>query len=164
VTEGLATWAAGKYWEAWQKVTPTEMVRSYQREKRYIPLADHYKEDLKTPNNTSDCLAQRDLAYASWASFLDFLINKYGMEKLRQLLGPLETEVTGQFGQTGRLIRIPDGPNFDPKLAELFGFVTVDATQIDVVQGLYQPDPDFQKAYGITLTELEKTWLEQLKP
>src|SRR5262249_31953928 len=64
LTEGLATWASGKYWEAWQKVPMAEMVRSFQREKRYIPLADYDRLDndvFKT--ESGNCLAQRDLIY-----------------------------------------------------------------------------------------------------
>ena len=38
LNEGLATWAAGKYWEAWQKGSIAEMTNGFKRSGRYVPL------------------------------------------------------------------------------------------------------------------------------
>jgi hypothetical protein len=38
-----------------------------------------------TPSVNDDCLVLRDTIYTEWASFLDYLIQKYGWEKLPAL-------------------------------------------------------------------------------
>ena len=91
--EGFATWEAGKYWQVWQG-TPTDNVRVFRREKRYIPLETSYRERPQLVPDSVNCLKARDLRYNSWAAFIDFLISDYGLEKFRQLLGPNQESVS----------------------------------------------------------------------
>ena len=94
LSEGLATWASGKYWEAWQETSIAESVRSTQQAGLYVPLTRYYGETPATLYTEGEnCLRDRDLRYTTWAGFLDFLIRNYGREKLFQLLGPLDQPV-----------------------------------------------------------------------
>jgi hypothetical protein len=153
--EGLATWAAGKYWEAWQKASFTEMMNAFRRSGRYVPLKDYFREEAPAqfPSKDSSCLAERDLRYTSWGAFLGFLIDAHGMDKLRQLLGPVE-EIKGP--EPGRLVTIPrggDGFDIDVLTRGVFRTETV---------WIPPPVPDFPGVYGRTLDELEKAWWEQI--
>lgn len=78
LTEGLATWAAGHYWNAWQGASSfDDSVRSYLQNGRFIPLLEYDPWD-----QSGDCLARRDIAYTERASFIGYLIQYYGIDKL----------------------------------------------------------------------------------
>jgi hypothetical protein len=152
LTEGLATWGAGKYWEAWARASLEDTVRSFKSDGRYRPLGTYFLvEPAARPLlEGENCLKDRDLRYGSWAAFIDFLISRYGMDKLRQLFGPIERE-----GQV--LFATPQVPLTNPLRIEGFGL----APSLTVVT---PPPPPFQDVYGLSLEELEKTWWEQLDP
>ncbi len=89
LTEGLATWAAGYYWSAWQRASSfDDSVRSYLQDGRFIPLSEYDPWD-----QSGDCLARRDIAYTERASFVDYLIRHYGMEKLIALFETFEPPI-----------------------------------------------------------------------
>jgi hypothetical protein len=94
LTEGLATWASGHYWNEWQGAQSfDERVRLYIDESRFIPLS---QRALRIAYQSEDCPIRRDIVYTEWASFVDFLIKRYGMEKLMVLLKTAPpTEFTG---------------------------------------------------------------------
>lgn len=123
--EGLATWAAGKYWEAWQKASFAEMMNAFKRNGRYVPLTDYFREEAPAqfPSKDGSCLAERDLRYTSWGAFLGFLIDTHGMDKLRQLLGPAE-EIKGPIREPVRVAIPVGGGGFDIDVLTLKGFRT----------------------------------------
>ncbi len=99
LTEGLATWAAGRYWHVWQG-TPSfdASVRSYLDRGTYRPLYENY--GLAEAYRGEDCVEKRDILYAEWASFIDFLLITYGMDRLEALLHsspPQEMEINGEM-------------------------------------------------------------------
>lgn len=87
--EGLATWAASEYWNAWHGSPSLEAsVMSYLAQDTFLPLYENYEEVSQTSTLTSEaCLARRDTLYTEWAAFIDYLIKQYGWEKLHTLFG-----------------------------------------------------------------------------
>jgi hypothetical protein len=158
LNEGLATWAAGKYWESWHTVSIAEMTNGFKRSGEYVPLGNYFSEDAEKQSSSRDgnCLSERDLRYKSWAAFLDFLISNHGMEKLHQLLGPpQEFQSAPRRGDPAVIIPVPiGGGGFD--IGQLLS-----RTQIALIP-MPPPIPDFERVYGITLEELEKAWWEQV--
>jgi hypothetical protein len=151
--EGLASWAAGKYWDAWQGAA-ADNVRTYRRAGRYVPLEDYYHA-IPLGTDSAECLRNRDLRYNSWAAFIDFLITDYGMEKFLQLLGKKDN-VPSQ--RPPSIVTIP----LDP------AFLTRDATT-GTLPPLFPVDyrtsaftTAFKGVYGLSLSELEMAWLEKL--
>jgi len=73
--EGSASWAAGKYYLQWQGYQNYESaIKDIVSSKRFYDIKNIYSE-------TYDPAKQRDVIYLEWASFIDFLIDKYGFEK-----------------------------------------------------------------------------------
>jgi hypothetical protein len=150
LSEGLATWAAGKYWEGWRGETPAESVQTYLAEGRYVPLHEYYRqEESVRPMDAENCLAERDRRYISWAAFLDFLLDRYGMEKLVELL-----DSTRQLEET------PTPAARPTVLPPLPGTPTIVEEQI-IAKRVMQP-PDYQGVYGLALNQLEDAWQRQL--
>jgi hypothetical protein len=146
--EGLASWAAGKYWDTWQGVA-ADNVRIYRREGRYIPLEDYYQA-IPLGTDSAECLRNRELRYNSWAAFIDSLITDYGMEKFLQLLGKKDN-VPSQPPPS--IVTIPLDPATlwrDPVTGTLVLFPVV-----------YRPNV-FKGVYGLSLSELEEAWLKKL--
>lgn len=89
LSEGLATWAAEDYYNAWQGMPSfDDRVRSYVRDGVYLPLYENYELRNTYRDETissEDCLARRDTLYTEWATFIDYLIEQYGWAKLREL-------------------------------------------------------------------------------
>lgn len=75
LSEGLATWGAGRYWLGGQP-----NFRGYVRIQRangvFYPLATHY---------AGRGVAVMNALYYQWASFVEFLIDQYGRERLDAL-------------------------------------------------------------------------------
>jgi hypothetical protein len=75
LSEGTATWGAGKYW-----LGDVADFRTFVRNQRaaglFYPLATHY---------SGLGIAAMNALYYQWASFVDFLISTYGREKFDQL-------------------------------------------------------------------------------
>jgi hypothetical protein len=158
LSEGFATWAAGKYWQGWQG-SPTENVRVFLREKRYKSLEGSYREELD--RSRENCLRDRDLRYNSWAAFIDFLIADYGTDKFRRLLGPKEVLTPAkQPSGTPAII------NIDPSLLKEFTIALDPSGRTAFLPASNStatvPVSDFKGVYGLSLDELEKLWLEKL--
>lgn len=136
LTEGLATWASGRYWARWKRVSGLDaLVRGYIREGTYEPLHENITMEGIYPwqNGASsagaqggedECLARRDRLYTQWGAFLGYLIDTYGWEKAHRLFESPREEREG-----GRVISFP---------------------------------PDFQGVYGKALNQLEAEWLARL--
>lgn len=146
LSEGLATWAAGEYWRAWRGETPAESVQTYLREGRYVPLHEYYRQDAGYQRfEGEDCLAERDRRYLSWAAFVGFLIDRYGLEKMVELLNstqPLEGATMTQPPPTAS-----PPPGNPPMLEERI-----------IAQRTIRP-PDYLGVYGLELNQLEAAWL-----
>jgi hypothetical protein len=128
-------------------------VRTFRREERYTPLEAYYRETAPDPNS-ADCLKKRDLRYNSWAAFIDFLITDHGVEKFRQLLGPREVSRSEKRPPSvGTRIYI------DPAL---IAAILIDPRQPALPLRYILPESDFKGVYGLSLSELEKAWLEKL--
>ncbi|HEX4999980.1 MAG TPA: carboxypeptidase-like regulatory domain-containing protein [Terriglobia bacterium] len=138
LSEGLASWAAGKYWQAWQG-TAADNVRAFRVEGRYKPLEEYSWE---TPPETDivSCWKNRDRRYNSWAAFIDFLITEYGMDKFRQLLGPPEATPSKLF--------VMESGSIDWRQQTLNGLIMREHA---IVQGTVFGE-DGKPASGITVT------------
>lgn len=90
LTEGLATWASGKYWLAWKDAPSFEaLMQQYIEEGVFEPPTQNYNLEGIYPwdekNIGPDCLERRDRVYSAWGSFLGYLIETYGWDKAHQL-------------------------------------------------------------------------------
>jgi hypothetical protein len=99
LTEGLATWASGKYWDAWMGVPSIDfLVKEYIDAGIYLPI--HENVDLTKVYPWQEgvgegCLARRDQIYSQWGSFVGFLIDRYGWEKVHELFESAYSEKQG---------------------------------------------------------------------
>jgi hypothetical protein len=106
--EGLATWAAGQYWNEWHGTPSLQArVRSYLEAGTYLPLYKHY--DAYGPYSEAtkadgDCLERRDTLYTEWAAFIGYLLEGYGRDKLFDLLRTSSIEHT----ETETILKPPD--------------------------------------------------------
>lgn len=94
LSEGTATWGAGKYWLGGQPDFRS-FVRNQRAAGQFYPLATHYSGLGITAMNT---------LYYQWASFVDFLISTYGREKFDQLYvsgsgAPGSADYSGVYGK-----------------------------------------------------------------
>ncbi len=87
ITEGLATWAAGKYWEEWQGGSPDANVRAFRQAGTLMPLYEAVAalQDAGVSVTSPQGVCMRDIAYNEWGSFVGYLIGQGGMAKLRAL-------------------------------------------------------------------------------
>jgi hypothetical protein len=84
--EGLATWAAGNYWQDWQGADFDSAIRASIQNGTYLPLFENYYLEKAYENSSPDFMLHRDMLLTEWASFLDFLIQNYGTETLSSLV------------------------------------------------------------------------------
>jgi len=91
--EGMVTWASGDYWKAWKGVDFDSSVIETINKKTYLPLVQNY--DLKKAYDKSnpDCTANRDELLGEFASFIDYLISEYGVDKLAGLFEIRQPEI-----------------------------------------------------------------------
>lgn len=87
LAEGLANWASLRYWSAWQGFASFEdATRAYLADGRFVPLDDP----------PADCtVPRRDVIYNERASFVGYLIDRYGFDRLLAASG---TEVPASGG------------------------------------------------------------------
>jgi hypothetical protein len=106
--EGLATWAAGQYWNEWHGTPSLQAgVRTYLEAGTYLPLYKHYDvcgAKSETTKADEDCLERRDTLYTEWATLIDYLIEQHGRDKLLDLLRTSSIEST----ETETIVKPPD--------------------------------------------------------
>lgn len=85
LSEGMATWAAGDYWKDWKGLDFNSSVRDFINKRIYLPLFENYGFQKAYDQKSTDCLTDRDILYTEMASFVDYLIQNYGMEQLATL-------------------------------------------------------------------------------
>ena len=99
LTEGLATYAAGKYWDAWQNQPSMDaLIRSYIQAGKYVPLpqiTDLPQVYPWQPGSSENCLERRDQLYSEWGDFIGFLVDRYGWDPVHQLFKSARTERQG---------------------------------------------------------------------
>lgn len=90
--EGLATWAAGQYWLDWHGVPSFQSaVLTYLDSGAYLPL---HENEGGTPTAGpegeaaygKDCVSRRDILYIEWAAFIEHLLDRFGRDRLFELL------------------------------------------------------------------------------
>jgi hypothetical protein len=92
LTEGMATWAAGDYWKEWKGVDFDSGVKSFVNDETYLPIFQNY-DMSKAYDDSSDCITHRDILLTELASFLDYLIQNYGLERLSVLFDIRQPEL-----------------------------------------------------------------------
>ncbi|MBN1265735.1 MAG: M48 family metalloprotease [Anaerolineales bacterium] len=90
--EGMATWAAGEYWEDWKGTDFNSGVRAYIQNGTFLPLFQNYYLEKAFENDSPDCIFFRDILLTEMASFMDFLIQNYGTEYLSSLFATRQPE------------------------------------------------------------------------
>ena len=132
--EGLATWLAQDSWLRWHGWDSLdEAVRGFRSDGTYIPFAQRGESQGRVSD--AECLARRDTLYTEYASFVEFLIDTYGLVRFEELAETIAT-VAITVG--------PDPPTPTP------------------AQALRPPTPDYQAVYGRSLEELEQEWLRRV--
>ncbi len=94
LNEGMATWAAGDYWKGWKGVDFNSGVIAFVNEKTYLPLFQNFDMNKAYDSDSPDCIIHRDILLTELASFLDYLIQNYGLEKLATLFDVRQPELT----------------------------------------------------------------------
>lgn len=116
--QGYATWMAGRYWTDMLGFGSfAEAVASYRAAGSYIPLGSFPEDAFRSDDDArlvaedagpadsraveGSCLVKRDVWFTSWAAFIDDLVERFGAERLRALLGPTEVTLssTNEQGQ-----------------------------------------------------------------
>ena len=102
--EGFASWAAGKYYLQWQGYQNYDSaLKEIVSSNRFNDIKNIYDEMIRPAK-------QRDVIYVEWASFIDFLIEKYGFEKI--------SSINNSFAQVTKALSLKDSvlmevTNFD---------------------------------------------------
>ncbi len=119
LNEGLATWAAGDYWKAWKGFDFDSGVNDFINHGTYLPLFSNFDMKPAYDDSSSSCITNRDILLTEIASFIDFLSQNYGVEKLANLFKMKRPEVINNQ-------RIAYPPNFK----EVYG---VELNQLEYV-------------------------------
>lgn len=88
IIEGVATWAAGRYWlAAIGHASFDEAVRHQASAYGYTPLAEAHPYTPPEPSaDASACYRERDALYTQWASFVGYLVEVIGVAGVRRYL------------------------------------------------------------------------------
>lgn len=88
LSEGLANWASRDTWARWQGWSSfAAAVLDYRQQGIYLPLEETLIFDPRLGRRLGldDCFALRDLRYNEWSAFVEYLINRYGLEVVAEL-------------------------------------------------------------------------------
>ena len=85
LSEGMATWLASEAWVEWHGFgSIDDAVRGFAEEETYIPLLESHVLDAPGMSEAA-CWKRRDIKYTSWAGFVGFLIDTYGLDTIERL-------------------------------------------------------------------------------
>ena len=85
LSEGMATWLGSEAWLEWHGFgSMDDAVRNFAEEEIYIPLSEAHVPDAQGMSE-AECWKRRDIRYTSWAGFVGFLIDTYGMDSIEKL-------------------------------------------------------------------------------
>lgn len=105
LTEGIANWGGGGAVLRWQGFDSwPQAVRRYWREGRYLSITD---PTALSPRGDEDCIARRDRVYNIRTAFVDWLIQRIGVEALLAMPVAEVSWTDEGSGETG-LARLPD--------------------------------------------------------
>jgi hypothetical protein len=129
LVEGLAVWASGGHYrqeplDAWAAVVAAS--------DEYIPLADL--------RNGSFYEFQHEISYLEAASFVNFLVERYGLDKLKELYG----------------LATGDADNDEALVERLYGqdYAGLEAAWLDYLAGL-EPTPEQAETWRLTLRSFD---------
>ena len=146
LSEGLATWLGQDSWLNWHGWDSLDdAVRGFLSAGAYIPFAQRYY----SPGRLSDaeCLARRDTLYTEYASFVGFLIDRYGLDRFEEL-----ADTIPEPGLDG-VVTITIGP----------GIPTPTPWPTPTPGPPPEPPmPDYRAVYGRSFEELQQDWLRLL--
>ena len=140
LVEGLATWLAQDTWLRWHGWDSLdEAVLGFLSAGTYIPFAQRHERPERASD--ADCLARRDTLYTEYASFVGFLIDRYGMDRFEELTDTIPVTT---------ITRSPSNLTPAPSL-------------VSTPELVYTPPmADYHAVYGRSLEELEQEWLRTL--
>ena len=85
LAEGMATWLGSEAWLEWHEFdSMDDAVRGFAEEETYIPLSESHVLDAPGMSEAA-CWKRRDIKYTSWAGFVGFLIDTYGLDVIERL-------------------------------------------------------------------------------
>lgn len=155
LSEGLANWASRETWSRWQGWPSFgAAVREYRRQGIYLPLEETlvFDPSMAPRLGLDDCFALRDLRYNEWASFVKYLIDRYGFEIIARLW-----QATPDDGRTFSADR-----SAEPE-------PTVPRERRTIIPGNHLPSRpdraptvDYTGVLDKSLQELEQDWLASL--
>ena len=107
LTEGLASWAAGRYWLLWQGFPSfAASVRTYLERGTYMPLEGGLELGGVYGYAGEGCLARRDVLYTEWAAFTDYLVKTHGVNRFKALLSSADVTLDGDAGTPPDFARV----------------------------------------------------------
>ncbi len=133
--EGYASWAAGKYYLQWQGYQNYKSaIKNIFSSNKFYDIKNIYGESYRSAK-------QRDVIYVEWASFIDFLIEQYGLERSLTL--------SSHFAQVGKEMSTADG---SPMISD----------NTDLLKAINHRDEEleqaYRKVYSKSLDELKTEW------
>lgn len=144
--EGFASWAAGKYYLRWQGYQNyNSAIEKLVSSNKFVII----KNICGEPNRSAK---QRDVVYVEWASFIDFLIDKYGFEK--------SIILSALFASVGKELSTPDG---SPMIISDDDDLLKAINQAGSVNNLLNEklEEDYLRVYGTSFDNLKINWLKQ---
>lgn len=127
LNEGIATWAAGDYWKEWKGNDFNSGVIAFVNDKTYMPLFQNFDMSKAYDNNSPNCIIHRDILLTELASFLDYIIQNYGPEKLSALFDIPQPELVNNE----RIV-------YPPKFKEVYG-IEFNQLEYEWLKALLQP-------------------------
>ena len=94
LNEGMATWAAGNYWQTWKGKSFDDSVRFFINNGSFMPLFQNYNLS-QAYEQTPGCITRRDTLLTELASFMDYLIRTYGIPKMDELFKIKQPKMAG---------------------------------------------------------------------
>jgi len=141
--EGFASWAAGKYYLHWQGYQNYDSaIKEIVSLNRFYDIKNIYGE-LDRPAK------QRDVIYVEWASFIDFLIEKYGFEKsitLSSLFAQVGKETLPSKGEP---LMLSDDDDLFKAINKAGGIKNLFNEELQQA---------YRKVYSKSFDELKKQW------
>jgi len=168
--EGFASWVAGKYYLNWQRY------ENFNSAMKDIVSSHKYKELKNICSESIRPAIQRDIIYMEWASFIDFLVERYGFDKIISLHNYFAQTMKGFFNMNesissnssdNQVTKFEGVPQNNKKTKEGVSFHDQnDLDRLHKAHELILDDPDavlekaYIKIYCTSFRELRTLWRE----
>jgi hypothetical protein len=166
--EGFASWAAGKYYLQWQGY------RNYDSAIKEIVSSNRFYDIKNIYNEPYRPAKQRDVLYLEWTSFIDFLIEKYGFEKISSINNSFAQVTKALSLKDSVLMEVTNLDNIDEDIKR-FGLKSEDVSilvssdktllvKINQAERMRLKEPAklleeaYIKVYSFSFEELKKQW------